>query len=307
MPAVIQTEGLTKQYADVKALAGIDLVVPTGEMVGFLGPNGAGKSTAIRILIGLLRPTSGRAMVLGRNVATEGTTIRRDVGYLPGDVRFYEWMTGAGFLQFADRARGGGCRAEINRLRERFDINLKRKIRDYSRGMKQKLGLIQALMHQPALLILDEPTTALDPLVQQVLYEELQAHARAGRTVLFSSHTLSEVEALCDRVVIIRGGKIIEDSTISELQQRAVRHVSFRLRHSSPTAGNFPTGLTTQSQNDGVIAGTWIGPIQGLISWLAGQDVIDAAIERPSLEDLFTTYYRADNGQGTSRSGGGVL
>jgi ABC-2 type transport system ATP-binding protein len=223
----IQMQGLTKRYGDIQALAGVDLRVPAGSIFGFLGPNGAGKTTAMRILVGLLRASGGQATVLGHDVWRESTAIRREMGYLPGDVRLYEWMTGRRYVTWCDATRGGGGREEIARLARRLDLNLDRRIRNYSRGMKQKLGLIAALSHRPKLLILDEPTTALDPLVQQTLYDELRAVVAEGRTVLFSSHTLSEVEQLCDRVAIIRAGRIIADNSIADLQARAIRQWNY--------------------------------------------------------------------------------
>ncbi|RIK63496.1 MAG: ABC transporter [Planctomycetota bacterium] len=291
---VIETRRLAKRYGTIHALGGIDLCVPRGSIFGFLGPNGAGKTTTMRILVGLLRPTAGRADVLGLDAVRRSTEIRRRIGYLPGDVRLYEWMTGRQLLSFCDAARGGGAGNEIHRLRERFDLNLDRRIRDYSRGMKQKLGLIAALAHRPELLVLDEPTTALDPLVQQTLYDELRAAAAEGRTVLFSSHTLSEVELLCDRVAIIRSGLLIEDDTIERLRGRAVRHVTLRLRGGAAAGLRLPDGAATTALHDGEISMSWKGEIGPLIGWLAGLDLADVAIGPPDLEDLFAAYYRND-------------
>ncbi len=291
---VIETTSLVKRYGRVEALAGLDLRVPKGSMFGFLGPNGAGKTTTLRILMGLLRPTSGAATVLGLDAWRESTRVCAKVGYLPGDVRFPDWMTGRAFLAFCDDARGGGGREEMGRLRERFDLDLDRRIRDYSRGMKQKLGLIQAMMHRPPLLILDEPTLALDPLVQQTLYDELRAVAAEGRTVLFSSHTLGEVEQLCDRVAIIRAGRLIEDSTIALLRERALRRIEFRLKEGAGRAMQFPDGLAAVIGQDGVVSATWKGPVGRLLSWLAALPIADATIGPPSLEDLFAAYYREE-------------
>ncbi len=289
---VIETHRLAKRYGTIHALGGIDLRVPQGSIFGFLGPNGAGKTTTMRILVGLLRPTTGRADVLGLDAVRSSTEIRRHIGYLPGDVRLYEWMTGRQLLTFCDTARGGGAEKEIKRLRGQFDLNLDRRIRDYSRGMKQKLGLIAALAHRPKLLILDEPTTALDPLVQQTLYDELRATAADGRTVLFSSHTLSEVELLCDRVAIIRDGLLIEDDTIERLRGRAVRHVTLRLRAGAAAELRLPDGAFAAALHDGEISMSWKGEIGPLIGWLAGLDLADVAIGPPDLEDLFAAYYR---------------
>ncbi|NUN50159.1 MAG: ATP-binding cassette domain-containing protein, partial [Candidatus Brocadiae bacterium] len=180
----------------------------------FLGPNGAGKTTCIRLLLGLLRASSGHATVLGLDAWREGPRLRQQVGYLPGDVRFWDGLTGRATLRFLDRARGGGHWGEVERLAERLDLVLDKRVRNYSRGMKQKLGIIAAMMHRPRLLILDEPTTALDPLVRAGLYDELRAVVAAGRTVLFSSHTLAEVEELCDVVTVMRRGRVVASASM---------------------------------------------------------------------------------------------
>lgn len=290
---VIETDQLTKCYGAHRALDAVALHVSQGSIFGFLGPNGAGKTTMLRILVGLLRPTAGRARVLGLDAWGDSTAICARVGYLAGDVRFPHHLTGGAFLKFCDAIRGGGSAAEIDRLRARFDLDLRRRIRDYSRGMKQKLGLIQAMMHKPELLILDEPTTALDPLVQQTLYAELRAVVADGRTVLFSSHTLGEVEELCDRVGIIRAGRLIEDSTIETLKARALRHVEFRLKPGRELNGDTPPpGLEALSWRDGTASATWHGDAEPLLTWLVRVGVSDLTIGAPDLEDLFTTYYR---------------
>jgi len=289
--STIEVHDLVKSYGAIRAVAGVNLRVEAGAIFGFLGPNGAGKTTTIRILLGLLRATGGSARVLGLDAWRQSTEIRRQVGYLPGDVRFYDWMRGSTFVNFCNQARGGGCEAEIRRLCDRFQLDLSRRILDYSRGMKQKLGVIQALMHRPQVLVLDEPTTALDPLVQQTVYEELRAAAGEGRTVLFSSHTLSEVELLCDRVAIIRAGRIIEDSTIDALRRRALRRVELRLKQGGLPEGRAPKGFTPRPSADGATCGSWTGPVEELLRWLATLDLADVTIGAPDLEDLFATYY----------------
>jgi ABC-2 type transport system ATP-binding protein len=287
---IIQAFGLAKHYGPIRALDGVDLSVPGGCLFGFLGPNGAGKTTALRILVGLLRPSGGEARVFGMNAWRDAPTVARRMGYLPGDARFYEWMTGERYLAFHDATRGGGCGPEIARLRGLFDLDLSRRIRDYSRGMKQKLGLLQALMHKPELLILDEPTTGLDPLMQQALYGELRAAAAEGRTVLFSSHMLAEVEALCQRVAIIRGGRIIEDSTIDGLRSRAVRRVELWM-HEGAGEVRFPPSWSAVRGADGCFVGHWSGPVEELLRWLAPLPVRDVVLGAPDLEALFATYY----------------
>ena len=293
---VVETSGLAKRYGAVQALAGVDLRIPSGSIFGFLGPNGAGKSTTLRILVGLLRASAGKVKVFGRDAWRESTSIRARVGYLSGDIRLYERLTGAALLAFCNRARGGGATGEASRLVERFEIDLSRRIRNYSRGMKQKLGLILAMMHRPPLLILDEPTIALDPLVRQTLFEELRAIAREGRTVLLSSHTLSEVELLCDHVAIIRAGRLVEDSSIEALRGRALRRVDLRLTSAPASALKLPPGLTVIECGDQTLRASWKGPVERLLSWLTSIGIADVAIEPPSLEDLFATYYRDEEG-----------
>lgn len=263
--------------------------VPAGKIFGFLGPNGAGKTTTIRILLGLLRASSGEARVFDLDAWRDGTRIRAEIGYLPGDVRFYDRMSGRAMLGFIDEARGGQCGGEIARLARVFDLELDKRIRDYSRGMKQKLGLIAALMHAPRLLILDEPTTALDPLVRESLNAELRTAAADGRTVVFSSHTLSEVEQLCDEVAILRGGELVERNRIGVLREKAVRHVEVRFDPQRPPGPL--EGLSVLANADGLIKGAYAGPIDRLLAWLSNCGPRDVSIAPPDLEDLFRSYY----------------
>ena len=287
------TKDLCKSYGRHEVLHQVNLRVPTGCLFGFLGPNGSGKTTTIRILLGLLRASAGRAQVLGRDVWSEGPRLRADVGYLPGEVRLYDHLTGRATLAFMDAARGGGAAKEIMRLADRFDLDLDKRVRDYSRGMKQKLGLIQALMHRPKLLILDEPTIALDPLVRQTLFDELRRVAGQGRTVFFSSHTLGEVEKLCDVVAILREGRLTAQERIEVLRARAVRHVEVVFAAGAPSAGPLPPGLQVLQDSENHIAATWTGPIEALLAWLTDRPVRDLTIAAPDLEDLFMTYYQA--------------
>ncbi|NOX57521.1 MAG: ABC transporter ATP-binding protein [Planctomycetes bacterium] len=289
---VVEIQNLSKRYGEVVALRDLSLSVPTGSIFGFLGPNGSGKSTTLRILIGLLRASDGRAHVFGQDAWTHSTEIRARVGYLPGDARLYDGMTGVAYLRFVDRMRGGGTAAESVRLCERFDLDAKRKIRGYSRGMRQKLAIIQALVHKPELLVLDEPTTGLDPLMQQALHDELRCVSKEGRTVLFSSHTLSEVEQLCDQVAIVRNGIIVEAGATESLRKRALRRVVFTHRGGLPVSLSFPEGMSVRARFDGTIEGTWTGPVDPLLTWLSQMQLEDVSISQPSLEDLFATYYR---------------
>ncbi len=287
----IETRRLSKSYGSRRVLDAVSLDIPAGTCCGLLGPNGAGKTTLIRILLGFLRASDGEARVLGQDCWRDGERLRHDVGYLPGEVRFYERLTGARTLAFFSAVRGGGHAAEIRRLAELFDLDLSRRIRAYSQGMRQKLGLIQALMHRPRLLILDEPTTALDPLVRRTLFAELRQISREGRSVLFSSHTLAEVEELCNEVAILRGGRLVEMSRVDDLRRRAVRHVEITFRDGRAPAAPPPDTLRVISRDDRHLAGTLVGSVDPLLAWLAATAVEDVSISPPHLDDLFMAYY----------------
>ncbi|MEW6250547.1 MAG: ABC transporter ATP-binding protein [Planctomycetota bacterium] len=305
MDAVV-THGLTKRYGRCLALDRLQFHVPAGRLFGFLGPNGAGKTTALRLLLGLLRPTAGRADVLGHDAWRSGPLLRREVGYLPGELRLYDGLTGRATLAFFERARRVDARAEIDRLVRRLDLDLGNRVRNYSRGMKQKLGVIIALMHRPKLLIMDEPTVGLDPLIREVLFDELRMVAGAGRTVLFSSHTLAEVEVLCDEVAILRDGRLVEQERVAVLRGRALRRVEVRWSDGSASAngaraarsprGAPPPGLDIAEEQDGYLRGVWRGPVAPLVRWLAEQPIADVTIAPPQLEDLFLAYYRDAGG-----------
>jgi ABC-2 type transport system ATP-binding protein len=291
---VVVTQNLRKSYGAFPVLHGIDLRVPAGALYGFLGPNGAGKSTTIRILLGLLRRDAGTACVLGEDVWRTGPRLRARVGYLPGDIRWYDSLTGRTTLDFLQSVRGRDCGDEIRRLTDVFELDLTRKVRTYSRGMKQKLGIIQALMHQPELLILDEPTTGLDPLMQAALHDELRRVAAQGRTVLFSSHTLSEVARLCDWVGILRSGRLIEQTPMAVLSERAVQRVEITFDGATPDALHPPAHLHVENRNGHRLTGSWSGPTGELIAWLHSQPIVDLVVAPPALEDLFRAYYAED-------------
>lgn len=287
---VLRTIDLTKCYGRRCVLQSLHLNVRRGSLFGFLGPNGAGKSTTIRILLGLLRASAGRAAILGLDVWRDGPRVRREVGYLPGDIRLYEHMRGGKFLRLMDAARGGGGMSEARRLLEVFALDPAKRIRTYSRGMKQKIGLIAALMHKPRFLILDEPTTALDPVMREQLYGELRRARDEGRTVLFSSHTLSEVEQLCSEVAILRDGQLVEQESIDSLRRRAVRRIEV-IFDGAPPALQHPPELHVHEQTGELLLGAWRGPTSSLLRWLEGVRVRDLIIAQPDLEELFLAYY----------------
>jgi ABC-2 type transport system ATP-binding protein len=289
---VIHIDNLRKSYGSREVLHGLSVAVDEGILVGFLGPNGAGKSTTIRVLMGLLKATSGHASLLEQDCWSAGPAIRREVGYLPGELHFYRGLTGLQTLHFLASARKLDCTAEVIRLRDRFDLDLDVRVRSYSSGMKQKLGLIQALMHRPRLLILDEPTNGLDPLIRRELYGELRAVAAEGRTVLFSSHTLSEVDELCEEVIVLRAGRMVEHDRVDALRLRAPRRIELVFGDHTAVPDLFPERLQRIERIEDRIRGRWSGEVEPLLHWLNNHPgVRDVTIAPPDLEDLFLDYY----------------
>ena len=228
--SVIVVEDLCRTYGSRRGISDVNLTIHPGEIFGFLGPNGAGKSTTIRVLMGLLRATSGSARIFGKDCWSEGSTIRRDLGYVAGDVRLYSWLTTRRGLQVLSKIHGRDLMSIGLKLAERFRLEPDLVVRKMSRGNRQKVALVLALAHSPRLVILDEPTSGLDPLMQDTLMLCLRELASAGHTVMFSSHTLREVETLCDRIAIVRDGQIVEDSTLSALKAQAPRQIILTLR-----------------------------------------------------------------------------
>jgi ABC-2 type transport system ATP-binding protein len=300
-PPALITRGLTKSYGDVQALRGLDLEVRAGEIFGFLGPNGSGKTTTIRCLLDLIRPTSGIARVLGMNPQVEPVAVRARVGYLPGELRLDDNMTADGVLRFFNRLRGGRADpAFIRQLADRLGLDLGTPVKNLSKGNKQKVGLVQALMHRPELLLLDEPTSGLDPLAQQEVLKLIGSARADGATVFFSSHVLSEVQEIAGRIAILRQGALVEVAETVALIDRALRRVRVRFRE-------YPEGLVLD-RLPGVKVLGWddrggvllevSGEMDGLIKALAVFPVIDFETERPSLEEVFMAYYEGDRKSG---------
>src|SRR6187397_2110220 len=236
MTAIIQTDKLTKTYGSHRGIIDIDLEVVEGEAFGFLGPNGAGKTTTIRTLLDHLRPTSGKAFVFGIESTADPVAIHRRIGYIPGEFQLYDRLTGGQTIEYFANLRGGVDPTYQRSLIERFDIDPKRRYKELSKGNKQKIGLVVALQHQPELLILDEPTSGLDPLVQQSFYDLIREAKAEGRTIFLSSHILSEVEKTCDRVAIIREGRLAMVDRVEALRDLAHHQVELRF------SGEVPVG-----------------------------------------------------------------
>jgi ABC-2 type transport system ATP-binding protein len=292
MTAVIQTEKLTKSYGPFRGIVDVDLAVNQGEIFGFLGPNGAGKTTTIRILLDLIRPSSGHASVFGIETTADPVAIHRRLGYLPGEWNLYDRLTGAETITYFANLRGGVDRPYVDQLVQRLDLDPSRRFREYSRGNKQKVGLICALQHRPELLILDEPTSGLDPLVQQT-FNELLFEAKAdGRTVFLSSHIISEVERTCDRVAIIREGRIVRLDTVEGVRNLAAHEVELRFAEPvdpAPFAALEGVGnIAAEGRTLRMLVSGAIAPVVRL----AGQyELVDFVSREPSLEEVFLSEY----------------
>jgi len=293
--SLIHLENLTRGYGRRRGIEGVSLSVAEGALFGFLGPNGAGKTTTIRVLLGFLRPTGGAAKIFGLDCWRDSKVVKQDIGYIPGDLRLPSWMNGTAALSIFGAIRGRDISRSGRELADTFDLDLRVKVRDMSRGMRQKLGLILALAHSPRLLVLDEPTSALDPLMQQVLQDLLRQRAAAGHTVFFSSHSLSEVEQLCDRVAIVRDGELVADECLAALRERAGHDVTIRWSAAFDAISLTPPEFLKLTRREGQVwHGTLDGPAHQLIDFLAGKPVEELNIGRPDLESLFGRFYQHD-------------
>jgi len=289
----ILAQALTKNYGRVQALRGVDLEVNKGEIFGFLGPNGAGKTTTIRCMLDMIRPNSGTLRLLGLNPQIDSVAVRAKVGYLPGELAFEGNVTVEATLRYLASLRGNNIDWNfVRQLAERLELDLKPQFKNLSKGNKQKVGVIQALMHRPELLLLDEPTSGLDPLIQQEVLKLVHEARNAGATVFFSSHILSEVEEMAERVAIIRKGVVVETAEVNSLMRRSVRRARIHFEQAVEVNGlKNIQGITILSRDETSINLQIEGGMDALIKALAKYPVRDFETERPSLEEIFMAYY----------------
>jgi ABC-2 type transport system ATP-binding protein len=290
----IHTAGLTKHYGDVHALVDLDLDVRAGEVFGYLGPNGAGKTTTIRTILDEIRPTAGRASILGMDTHEQSVEIRRHIGYVPGDLALYPELTGRDIVTYFANLRGGVDWSYVDELAARLDADLTKKVGDLSSGNRQKVGLIQAFMNRPDVLIMDEPSAGLDPLMQREFQGMVREVAAEGRAVFLSSHTLSEVQRIADRVGIIRLGRLIALESIADLRAKAIRSVE--LEFASPVdASVFEAvpGVRDVTVEDHRAVLSYDGTIDTLLKTVGDRyDIVDITTREADLEEIFLTYYR---------------
>lgn len=294
MEPAILTEGLSKSYGDTIALGGLDLRVERGEIFGFLGPNGAGKSTTIRLLLDLIRPTAGRALVLGMDCQRQSVAVRARTGYLPGDLRLYPALRGREMVDLMAGLR----KAPVDRrfvlgLAEKLGLDLEKPAGSLSKGNRQKLGIVLALVGRPPMLLLDEPTSGLDPIVQHTVWGILREEAQRGTAVFFSSHVMSEVDQVCERVGILRAGRLIAVEPVAGLKARQVRHVAVSFADATPPPDAFNLPGVREIRRERLVAEFEVaGEIDGLLKALAPFHVVDLRTQQPALDEILLGYYQ---------------
>ncbi|WP_328474381.1 ABC transporter ATP-binding protein [Actinoplanes sp. NBC_00393] len=303
----VLAEDLTKFYGTHRGIEGLDLEVRVGEVLGFLGPNGAGKTTTIRLLLDFLRPTRGHATVLGLDPRRNKAALHRRIGYLPGELVFPGRERAADLLRFFGEARGGVAWSQVTSLAERLELDLSRPVRAMSKGNKQKVGLVQAFMHQPALLVLDEPTSGLDPLMQQEFLAMVREARAAGQTVFMSSHVLAEVQEVADRVAIVRDGRLAAVERVESLGRRAVRTIEIHFADPVEAAEfRVLAGVTDVTVSGPVLKCTVDGRLDALIKTAARHEVVDLLSAEPDLEETFLSFYYHSEGAGDAATATGA-
>ncbi len=287
---VIEFNKLTKYYGDVKGCKDLDFNVKEGEIFGFIGPNGAGKSTTIRTMLSLIYPTSGSVSIFGKDAIEFGAEVRKEIGYLPSEIFYYDKMKVIDLLNYSASFYDKDCSAKIKELSEIMELDLNRKIEDLSYGNKKKVGIVQGLLHSPKLLILDEPTSGLDPLMQQKFFNLISEENKNGATVLFSSHILSEVQQLCNRVAIIKDGEIVSIQDVKALKNDTYK--KFTIRGKKLNHGKFNIdGVTNLVERDDKVSFFFKGNVNDIVKIIAGLELSDILVEEPTLEEIFMHYY----------------
>jgi ABC-2 type transport system ATP-binding protein len=287
---VIELSNLTKYYGKARGIIDVSLNVEEGEIYGFIGPNGAGKSTTIRLFLSLIYPTNGEMKIFGKEVAKFGPELRQDIGYLPSEVFYYEGMKVIDLLNYSASFYKKDCKQRIHELSELMELDLKRRIDDLSYGNKKKVGIVQGLLHQPKLIVLDEPTAGLDPLMQQKFFNLIREEHKKGATIFFSSHILGEVQKMCNRVAIIKEGKIINIQDIKTLQKDNYKKIYIVAPDLNEEKFRF-NGVTNLQKENGALRFFYKGDINLITRMISESEVTDVTIEEPSLEEIFMHYY----------------
>jgi ABC-2 type transport system ATP-binding protein len=291
MENIIQTQNLTKSYGKSRGIKDVNITVRKGDIFGFLGPNGAGKSTTIRTLLDFIRPSSGSATIFGLDCQKDTVQIKKRVGYIPGDFGLFGHMTGWKYLEYFGKVRGGYDAEATKALAHRLDIKPDRKMKEYSRGMRQKMAIIQAFMNDPDLIIMDEPTTGLDPLVQQTFMDMVQEKAREGTTIFMSSHVLSEVEKVCNRVAIIKEGQIATEEKVEDLRKKSGNVLQVRFAEEVNQEVFKIPGVVNPTRLNGYYKMTVTANMETVLAEIARHKVADISIHQMTLEEIFMHYY----------------
>lgn len=291
MNPVIELSHLTKFYGKARGIEDVTLTVNEGEIFGFIGPNGAGKSTTIRTMMGLIFPTSGEAKIFGKNCVKEGPSIRESIGYLPSEVFYYDKMKVIDLLNYSAGFYKKDCNSRMLELAELMELNLNKRIEDLSYGNKKKVGIVQGLLHSPKLIVLDEPTSGLDPLMQKKFFDIIEGENKKGATIFFSSHILSEVQALCNRVAIIKDGHIIKVDDIKSMREDNYKKLTVKAAGIHSDLFNIP-GVTNLSNGDDEMRFFYKGDINQMLKILSSHALKDVLIEEPTLEEVFMHYYK---------------
>jgi ABC-2 type transport system ATP-binding protein len=288
--SIIEVNNLTKYYGKVRGIDNISFSVEDGEIFGFIGPNGAGKSTTIRLFCSLIYPTRGSATIFGKDAIKDGPEIRQDIGYLPSEVFYYDRMKVIDLLKYSASFYNKDCTERLQKLADLMELDLTRRIDDLSYGNKKKVGIVQGLLHQPKLLLLDEPTAGLDPLIQQKFFNLIREENKNGATVFFSSHILSVVQKICNRVAIIREGEIVEIQDIKTLQKDNYKKISVQAQEIDEGRFNIE-GVSNLEKSDGALSFFYKGDINVITRLISEKQVTDVNIEEPTLEEIFMHYY----------------